>query len=208
MSDPKGYTVGWICAISTEFTAAQAFLDEKHPAPGPLSLADNNDYACGRVGRHMVVIAVLPNSEYGVSSAASVARDMLHSFPNIRIGLMVGIGGGAPSSKHDIRLGDILVSTPRNGNSGILQYDFGKAIQGQPFQATGILNLPPSALRAAVSGLKSQYEVKGHQLEEMSTGFWRGIQDYERSTSDRNRVATGCTKASSSTLWKAKLAAR
>jgi hypothetical protein len=24
------YTVGWICAISTEYVAAQAFLDEKH----------------------------------------------------------------------------------------------------------------------------------------------------------------------------------
>ncbi|GLI82290.1 hypothetical protein PoHVEF18_010722 [Penicillium ochrochloron] len=141
MSDPKRYTVGWICAISTEFTAAQAFLDEKHPAPGPLSREDNNDYACGRVGGHLAVIAVLPDGEYG-------------------------IGGGAPSSKNDIRLGDIVVSSPRNGNSGILQYDFGKAIQGQHFQATGILNLPPSALRTAVSGLKSQYEIKGHQLEQ------------------------------------------
>lgn len=170
MSDPKEYTIGWICAISTEFTAAQSFLDEKHQAPDPLSPADNNEYACGRIGKHQVVIAVLPEGEYGVSSAANVARDMLHSFPNIRIGLMVGIGGGAPSSKNDIRLGDIVVSTPRNGNSGIFHYDFGKAIQGQPFQATGVLNLPPSALRAAVSGLKSQYEIKGHQLEEAVNG--------------------------------------
>ncbi|RAH55917.1 ankyrin [Aspergillus piperis CBS 112811] len=166
MSDPKGYTVGWICAISTEFTAAQAFLDEEHQAPDSLSPADNNDYACGRVGKHMVVIAVLPDGEYGVSSAANVARDMLHSFPNIRVGLMVGVGGGAPSPNHDIRLGDIVVSTPRNGNSGVFHYDFGKAIQGPSFQNTGVLNLPPSALRAAVSGLKSQYEIGGHQLGE------------------------------------------
>jgi hypothetical protein len=54
------------------------------------------------------VIVVLPDREYGTAVAATVARDMLHSFPNIRIGLMVGIGGGAPSLKHDIRLGDIL----------------------------------------------------------------------------------------------------
>ncbi|KAJ5826584.1 ankyrin [Penicillium robsamsonii] len=165
MSDPKEYTIGWICAISTEYTAAQAFLDEKHQAPDFLSSADNNDYACGRIGKHQVVIAVLPDGEYGISSAANVARDMLHSFPNIRIGLLIGIGGGVPSSKHDIRLGDIVVSTPRNGNSGIFQYDFGKTIQGQPFQATGVLNQPPSALRAAVSGLKSQYECESHQLE-------------------------------------------
>jgi nucleoside phosphorylase len=170
MSESKEYTIGWICAISTEYTAAQAFLDEKHQVPFSLSSADNNDYACGRIGKHQVIIAVLPDGEYGISSAANVAKDMLHSFPNIRIGLMVGIGGGAPSSKHDIRLGDIVVSTPHNGNSGILQYDFGKTIQNQPFQATGVLNQPPSALRTAVSGLKSQYEIEGHQLDEAVNG--------------------------------------
>jgi hypothetical protein len=65
-------------------------------------------YTLGKVGKHNVVIAVLPDGEYDISSAASVARDMLHGFPNVRIGLMVDIGGGAPSPKHDIRLGDIV----------------------------------------------------------------------------------------------------
>lgn len=51
-------------------------------------------YTLGRVGRHNVVMAVLPKGEYGTTTAAAVAKDMLHSFPNIRIGLMVGIGGG------------------------------------------------------------------------------------------------------------------
>ncbi|KAL2844564.1 ankyrin, partial [Aspergillus pseudoustus] len=166
MPSPHKYTIGWICANSTEFTAAQAFLDEEYPEPEHLGRTDNNNYACGRINKHKVVIAVLPDGEYGISSAANVARDMLHSYPNIRIGLMVGIGGGAPSSKHDIRLGDIVVSSPRDGNSGVFHYGFGKSIQGQPFQATGVLNQPPRALRAAVSGLKSQYELKSPQLEE------------------------------------------
>lgn len=109
---------------------------------------------------------MLPDGEYGTSSAASVARDMLHSFPNVRIGLMVGIGGGAPSRKHDIRLGDIVVSTPRDGKGGVFQYDFGKTIQDQSFRPTGFLNRPPTILRAAVNGLKAQYESEGHQLEE------------------------------------------
>ena len=65
---------------------------------------DNNDYILGRIQKHNVVIAVLPDGEYGISSAANVAKDMLRSFPNIRIGLMIGIGGGAPSSRHGIRL--------------------------------------------------------------------------------------------------------
>jgi nucleoside phosphorylase len=166
MSDPKGYTVGWICAITTEYVAAQAFLDEKHKGPEHVSPNDNNDYTLGKVGKHNVVIAVLPDGEYGTSSAGSVARDMLHSFPNVRIGLMVGIGGGAPSQKHDIRLGDIVVSASRDGKGGVFQYDFGKMVQDQSFRPMGFLNQPPTVLRTAVSGLKAQYESEGHQLKE------------------------------------------
>lgn len=128
MSDPQNYTVGWICAIPTEYVAARAFLDKVHEGPEYVSDRDNNDYTLGKVGRHNVVIAVLPDGEYGTASAASVASDMLHSFPNIRIGLLVGIGGGAPSTDHDIRLGDVVVSSPYGGNSGVFQYDFGKTI--------------------------------------------------------------------------------
>ncbi|KAJ3454410.1 hypothetical protein MRS44_018304 [Fusarium solani] len=166
MSNPRDYTVGWICALATEYVAAQAFLDEKHEGPESVSTHDNNDYTLGRVGKHNVVIAVLPHGEYGISSAAGVAKDMLHSFPNVRIGLMVGIGGGAPSPKHDIRLGDVVVSASGNGKSGVFQYDFGKTIQNQEFQETGFLNQPPTVLRAAVNGLMAQYESEGHQFEE------------------------------------------
>lgn len=92
MSDPKSYTVGWICAITTEYVAARAFLDEEHEVPAYLSPQNKNDYTLGKIGRHNVVISVLPLGEYGLTSAARVAEDLLHSFPNVRIGLMVGIG--------------------------------------------------------------------------------------------------------------------
>jgi nucleoside phosphorylase len=162
------YTVGYICAICTEYIAAQAALDEEHKRPSHVAPGDQNDYTFGRIGAHNVVIAVLPDGEYGVESAAIVARDMMHSFVNIKVGLMVGIGGGAPSKKHDIRLGDIVVGVPRNGQSGVLQYGFGKVIQGQPFQATRLLNQAPRILRAAVNGLQSQHRLKGfHQLRKI-----------------------------------------
>ncbi|KAF6784302.1 hypothetical protein CMUS01_16622, partial [Colletotrichum musicola] len=77
---------------------------------------------------------------------------------------MVGIGGGAPSQKHDIRLGDIVVSSSGNGNGGVFQYDFGKTIQNCKFQETGFLNQPPALLRTALATLKGTYEMKGHQL--------------------------------------------
>ncbi|KAF4883251.1 hypothetical protein CGCFRS4_v013761 [Colletotrichum fructicola] len=173
-SNREIYTIGWIRAISTENVAARAFLDETHDMKGfvPLSKHDNNDYTLGRMGNHNVAIAVLPEGEYGLSSAAVVARDMLHSFPNIRIGLMVGVGGGAPSSKHDIRLGDVVVSSPRDGHGGVFQYDFGKTIQDQEFRTTGFLNQPPVVLRAAVSGLKATFELEGNNFEE--TIGWQG----------------------------------
>lgn len=166
MSDPDTFTVGWICALPTESTAARQFLDEEFDLPACVSPNDNNAYTLGRMGQHRVVIAGLPDGEYGTSSATTVARDMVHSFPNIRVGLMVGIGGGAPSKKHDIRLGDVVVSSPRDGQGGVLQYDFGKAIQGQGFQHTGFLNQPQTVLRAAVSALKDRYSSDGHQIHE------------------------------------------
>ncbi|KAJ9603384.1 hypothetical protein H2200_012162 [Cladophialophora chaetospira] len=164
--DPQSYTVGWVCAITTEYVAAQAFLDDQHDGPEHVSVNDNNDYTLGRVGQHNVVIAVAPVGEYGTQSAATVARDMMHTFPNVRIGLMVGIAGGAPSPKHDIRLGDIVVSAPSDGKGGVFQYDYGKAKQGQDFETTGYLNQPPPILRSAVNGLKAQYMAKGNQLEQ------------------------------------------
>jgi hypothetical protein len=53
---------------------------------------------------------------------------MLRSFPTVRIGIMVGIGGGALSREHDICLGHIVVSGSHDGKSAVFQYDFSKTI--------------------------------------------------------------------------------
>ncbi|KAK4079838.1 hypothetical protein Trihar35433_943 [Trichoderma harzianum] len=162
--DRSKYTVGWICALTEEFVAARAFLDEKHERLNDHDPKDSNSYALGKMSNHNIVIACLPLGGYGTVSAAGVAINMIRSFPNIRIGLMVGIGGGAPSEKHDIRLGDVVVSTPGNGNGGVFQYDFGKSIQAKEFVETGFLDQPPEMLRTALQDLKSDYELEGHTL--------------------------------------------
>ena len=162
----EDYTVGWICALSTESVAAQSFLDEEHARPTYQDLEDNNDYTLGKISNHNVVIAVLPMGQYGTTSAAIVARDMIRSFPNIRIGLLVGIGGGAPTSQNDIRLGDVVVGISKNGQGEVLQYDFGKTIQSQKFQRISSQNNVPVILQTAVHGLQTQYERKGHNLKE------------------------------------------
>ncbi|KAJ4259621.1 hypothetical protein NW762_007551 [Fusarium torreyae] len=166
MFKPEDYTVGWISAVKVEYVAARALLDEEHPGPAHVSQCDDNAYTLGRIGQHMVVLATAPDGEYGTTQATAVAMRMVASFPNIRVGLMVGIGGGAPSSKHDIRLGDVVVSAPRDGNGGVFQYDFGKTVQGQTFHTTRFLNQPPTLLWTAVRHLDAVYESDGHQLNE------------------------------------------
>ncbi|RSL46940.1 hypothetical protein CEP53_010127 [Fusarium sp. AF-6] len=166
MPGPGDYTVGWICAVETEYVAARAFLDEIHPGPTALSRHDDNSYTLGKIGGHLVVMAVGPDGERGPNVATTVARNMMHSFPNIRIGLLVGTGGGVPSPRHDIRLGDVVVSSPRNAIGGVLQYDFGKSIQNQTFLMIGILDQPPTLLRTTVTHLKSVYQAEGHRIEE------------------------------------------
>ncbi|TQV93804.1 G-protein beta WD-40 repeats containing protein [Cordyceps javanica] len=165
MPVPEDYTIGWISAIRPEYVAAQEFLDDEHDPPELLSSDDTNDYTLGRIWKHNVVIAVLPDGDYGTYPAANVATNMLRSFPNVRIGVLVGIGGGVPTPEQDIRLGDIVVSAPRNGQGGVFEYDFSKTIQNKAFQHTRFLNQPPIALRTALTGIQAQYERKGHQLE-------------------------------------------
>jgi len=54
------YTLSWICAISTECVAAQAFsMKDRNMSPN-----DNNDYTLGKIGKRNVVIAILPGGEY------------------------------------------------------------------------------------------------------------------------------------------------
>ncbi|KAF4554837.1 Hypothetical protein D9617_3g019060 [Elsinoe fawcettii] len=164
--DAEQYTIGWISALEIEYSAARFFVEAEHDLPDDRSINDNNTYTVGSIGKHNIVIAVCPDGEYGTTSAATVALDMVHSFPNVRLGLMVGIGGGAPSPKNDIRLGDVVVSSARSASSGVFQYDMGKRIQDQDVLTTGALNRSPVLLRTAVSDLASRIDTDGHRIKE------------------------------------------
>jgi nucleoside phosphorylase len=156
------YTVGWICALSKEQTAAIAMLDERHPDLAK-EFIDHNTYTLGSIGKHKIVIACLPEGKLGTSSAATSATQMVRTFPSIKIVLMVGIGGGIPPR---VRLGDVVVSTPSGKFPGVVQWDFGKAKKGGNFEQTGALNNPPISLLTAVTKLKSEHELKGPKIPE------------------------------------------
>ncbi|THC91371.1 hypothetical protein EYZ11_009170 [Aspergillus tanneri] len=150
------YTVAWICALPLEIAAAKIMLDEVH-ASLPQPKTDHNVYILGNVSGHNVVMACLPSGVYGTTSASTVASHMVSTYPNIRFGLMVGIGGGVPSKSADIRLGDIVVSKPTATSGGVIQYDYGKILREGHFQHTGSLNKPPPVLLKAVAQIESDY---------------------------------------------------
>ncbi|RBQ73889.1 hypothetical protein FVER14953_20410 [Fusarium verticillioides] len=159
------YTIGWICAIQAELVAASELLDEEISETVPTPKEDNNAYTLGKIGNHYVVIAALPMGQYGIVNAASVARDMLRTFPNVRLGFMVGIGGGVPT-KHDIRLGDVVVGVPKKRSGGLVQYDHGRAIQGNGIGIMGALNQPPTSILTAIAKLDAWHVRKGCKLKQ------------------------------------------
>ncbi|KIL83944.1 pfs domain protein [Fusarium avenaceum] len=95
----------------------------------------------------------------GTTSAATVANQMKSSFPALRCALLVGIGGGIPSKKNDIRLGDVVIGVPGSKFGAVVQWDCGKTVAEGKFVHRGILNDPPAVLLAAVNTLRAQYNL-------------------------------------------------
>ncbi|KAF7511559.1 hypothetical protein GJ744_004147 [Endocarpon pusillum] len=123
-ADRYAFEVGIICALRTESDAVEAIFDEfweEDEGHYGKATGDPNSYTLGRIGQHDVVLAYMPGM--GKGSAASVAASFRASFPNIRLGLVVGICGGVPrpvANSDEIYLGDVIVST------GLIQFDFGR----------------------------------------------------------------------------------
>ncbi|THX36906.1 hypothetical protein D6D10_06297 [Aureobasidium pullulans] len=143
------YTVAWICPLEIEQIAALEMLDTEHPKLSQ-SANDHNVYTLGSVKGHNVVVAGLPTA--GNCSAATVVAQMRNTFPHLRFGLLVGIGGGVPTKTDAglIRLGHVVVSKPVGQHSGAVQYDHGKAEAGE-FVRTGFLAPPPTVLLNAAN---------------------------------------------------------
>lgn len=155
------YTVGWICALPKELAAATAMLDEHHTdLPKPAN--DINAYTLGSIGGHNVVLCCLPKGMIGNVPAATVASHLITTFPFIKLGLLVGIGGGVPSNK--VRLGDVVVSTASGTFPGVVKWDSGKAFENGKFERTGCLNNPPQALLAALSKLITRHDLVGSAI--------------------------------------------
>ncbi|KAF3126810.1 hypothetical protein TWF703_010296 [Orbilia oligospora] len=134
----REYTIGWVCAVHIEMTAARLMLDSEHGAPQEQYHSDHNVYQLGSIGEHNIVIACLPDGVYGVTSAVAVAVQMLATFESI--------------------------SRPDGTSGGIIQYDLGKAIGQNKLQRLGSLNKPPQVLLNAVAKLRSNHDLEDSKV--------------------------------------------
>ncbi|KAL4933101.1 nucleoside phosphorylase domain-containing protein [Aspergillus undulatus] len=145
------YHVAWITALPTEFSAATAMLDEQYEHSVDTAL-----YTLGRICWHNVVIVCLPAGHIGTTAAATTVLQMTLKFPALKVGLLIGVGAGVPSTGVDIRLGDVVISQPQRGYGGVVQYDFNKITPGGKHNPIGYLNGPPRILLSALTMLKAR----------------------------------------------------
>ncbi|OJI97354.1 hypothetical protein ASPVEDRAFT_122198 [Aspergillus versicolor CBS 583.65] len=157
----QDYKIGIICALELEMSAVRYMLDDEHIGLREVH-GDPNSYIVGTLSGHNVVITCLPENQ-GKGAAAIVATNMARTFPGIELRLLVGIGGGVPSDKHDIRLGDVVIGMPEGLHSGVIQYDLGKDT-GDGFIRKGYLSPAPSALRSAVVRMQSDHRTTPNRI--------------------------------------------
>lgn len=130
---------------------------------------ESNIYTLGNIGAHRVVCTKLPT--VGRDRSASIAAGntttrLLGTFQKVDYVFLVGTAGGVPHytdyNKH-VRLGDVVVSTPPDGQKFIYMYcDGAKALEDGLFQFDTKSWGPPSlTLQKIAHQLKEQGEETG-----------------------------------------------
>ncbi|KAK5635504.1 hypothetical protein RRF57_011216 [Xylaria bambusicola] len=145
------YTIGWICVLEKQQTAAIMMLDESYGDVDKQS-NDPNTYHLGRVGQHNVVIAWLPQDQGGSNTAAIIAVWITTTFPEIKLCLFLGLGCGIP---HKVRLGDVVVGMPYDGLPGVVEW------QADENKTTAEMGHPPRILLSALTKIQSDHEIYG-----------------------------------------------
>ncbi|KAH7016089.1 nucleoside phosphorylase domain-containing protein [Microdochium trichocladiopsis] len=197
------FAVVIVCAVPLEYDAVSLLFDLWWRGPSDRAsvssstssssssygkaAADTNTYAFGRIGHHNVALTLLPGM--GKVNAAGAAMGIKASFPHLQLVLLPGVCGGVPrvrDSKHEILLGDVLIS------DGVLQYDLGRQYpDGFVARAThrDRLARPNREIRTFLSTLGSQLGME--RLQETSCNFLRDVQSAAKARGRRPCVYPG-----------------
>jgi nucleoside phosphorylase len=145
------FALAVICPLEVEALAMIRQLDKDYGSV----FSDDCHFILGGIGERNIVITSLPAGRQGHSSAAIAAQQTKTKFSSIQHILLVGIAGGVPSIKNDIRLGDVVVSFPTGKYGGVVQYDFGK--EEIFFKHNGQINSVPQQLLAYLTSIKLRH---------------------------------------------------
>lgn len=183
MSIPRlhcfAYTIAWVCPLPKDLPTVVAMLDQVHDPPRPSSksttaveLLDQlygpsspicltDKYIVGSIGSFNIVITCFewPSEKFDALQGFHLAIEMFQKFPNLRIGLIVGIGSGVPSEKNDVRLGDVVVSLPRKDGIGTRSYYVENEGRRVVTRRWGSTIEPPSGLNMSISRLISSHHI-------------------------------------------------
>ncbi|KAL4758885.1 purine and uridine phosphorylase [Aspergillus foveolatus] len=186
------FTIAIICALPLEADAVEALFDEHYDRLGKRygkRGGDANAYINGRIGKHDVVLCYMPGM--GKGSAANVASSLQVSYPGIKLALVVGICGGAPSPPEygDIFLGDVIIS------DSVIEYDFGRQYPGGFSRKSGAkeaLGRPSRKIRTLLNSLRT--ENARSELQSQTQGYLQVLQQ---------RGAKWCHPGVSDVLYRA-----
>ncbi|KAM0448902.1 hypothetical protein ACHAO4_008127 [Trichoderma viride] len=163
-SSREDFEIALICALPKESNAVEALFDGYYEEDYSYGKAagDPNAYTTGRMAGHNVVLAFMPGM--GKVNSANVAAGFRMSFPNIKLGLVVGICGGVPGGEdgeNEVLLGDVIIST------ALIQYDFGRQYDSRVVRRDTLqdnLSRPNAQIRSFLtkySGLKGCETLRG-----------------------------------------------
>ncbi|KAK3384692.1 hypothetical protein B0T24DRAFT_609307 [Lasiosphaeria ovina] len=173
-----GFEIAIFCALPLESSALsylfdQFFDDDGNGDPYQKVEGDPNHYTTGRIGRHNVVLVLLPGM--GKALAASAAASLRASYPNVRVALVVGICGGVPGplrNGDDIFLGDVVIS------NSIVQYDLGRQYPNGVFARKKSLHESHGRPNKDIRALLKSFETDRNRdkLEQRTAHYLRELQ--------------------------------
>lgn len=178
-SQRDDFSIAIICALAIEYNAICLVVDEFWDGEGDQfgrAIGDNNAYTTGRIGKHNVVIALLP--QMGKINAAAAAANFRSSYSQLELVLVVGICGGVPyynDNEIEILLGDVVIS------KCVIEYDFGRK-HADKFIRKDTLDDNLGKANKNIRGLLKTFETdRGLELLQTQTAeFLKQLQEKEK----------------------------
>ena len=202
---PEHYTVAIICSLGCQLVAIRHMFDTPFETPRIDQSYDHNDYTCGCINGHYVVVASKGLFQTGVVNASVQIGHLKHSFRQLKSTIVLGTAGGIPSQPpksdpmEDIRLGDVVVGWAGPSRQSLVQWDSGTH-ESDGIKVISIFNLPSQKL---INGLGKLHASRENHGDAMFRKISKDVLLANLQISiDPNRKATCYSFHNTFTLWK------